>query len=132
MRWSSAFIPTFRHDPAGADAASHRLLLRAGFIRQRGVGLYSYLPLARRSFAKIEAILREEMTAIGAANLEKARSGVAAAEPEGEDKAAPQPFPTPGVRTIDDRARMPGGAAADRPIKTPVWRAACPAARWSW
>jgi prolyl-tRNA synthetase len=66
VRWSSLFIPTLRQEPAGAEAASHRLLLRAGFIRQLAAGHYSLLPLAVRVRAKIINIIREEMTAIGA------------------------------------------------------------------
>jgi prolyl-tRNA synthetase len=65
MRWSTLFIPTLRDDPAGADAVSHRLLLRAGFIRQLGAGIYSYLPLGQRSILKISRLIREEMDAIG-------------------------------------------------------------------
>jgi prolyl-tRNA synthetase family II len=66
MRWSQLHIPTLREDPADADAASHRLLLRAGFIRQLSAGHYSLLPLAVRVRAKIIAIIREEMNRIGA------------------------------------------------------------------
>jgi prolyl-tRNA synthetase len=66
VRTSKAFIPTLKEAPTDAQVASHRLLIRAGFIRQLGAGLYDHLPLARRSLAKIEAIVREEMSAIGA------------------------------------------------------------------
>ena len=48
MKWSEAFIPTLRETPSDAECTSHRLLLRAGFIRQVGAGIYSYLPLAQR------------------------------------------------------------------------------------
>ncbi len=65
MRWSAAFIPTLRDDPADADAPSHRLLVRAGFIRQLMAGVYSLLPLAVRVRAKIGTIIREEMDRIG-------------------------------------------------------------------
>jgi prolyl-tRNA synthetase len=65
MRWSQLHIPTLRDDPADADAASHRLLLRAGFIRQLMAGHYALLPLGVRVRAKIIAIVREEMNAIG-------------------------------------------------------------------
>jgi prolyl-tRNA synthetase len=65
VRWSQYFIPTLREDPADAEVVSHRLLLRAGFIRQLGAGIYSYLPLAQRSIIKISNIIREEMNAIG-------------------------------------------------------------------
>jgi prolyl-tRNA synthetase len=65
MRWSQYFIPTLREDPADAEVISHKLLLRAGFIRQLGAGIYSYLPLAQRVAARVMQILREEMNAIG-------------------------------------------------------------------
>jgi prolyl-tRNA synthetase len=65
MRWSQLHIPTLRDDPADADAASHRLLLRAGFIRQLMAGHYALLPLGMRVRAKIIDIIREEMNAIG-------------------------------------------------------------------
>ncbi len=65
MRWSQYFIPTLREDPADAEVVSHKLLLRAGLIRQLAAGIYSYLPLAQRSVLKISDIIREEMNAIG-------------------------------------------------------------------
>src|SRR5215475_2029779 len=65
MRWSQYFIPTLREDPADAEVVSHKLLLRAGLIRQLAAGIYSYLPLAQRSVLKISEIIRQEMTAIG-------------------------------------------------------------------
>src|SRR5574342_233450 len=65
-RFSQLFIPTLKEAPADAQVASHKLLVRAGFIRQLGAGIYDYLPLARRSLARIERIVREEMDAIGA------------------------------------------------------------------
>jgi prolyl-tRNA synthetase len=64
-RWSKLFIPTLREAPADAEVASHKLLLRAGYIRQLGAGIYSYLPLGQRSINKIVAIVREEMDKIG-------------------------------------------------------------------
>jgi prolyl-tRNA synthetase len=64
-RYSRTFIPTLKEAPADAQVASHRLLVRAGFIRQLGAGIYDHLPLARRSLAKVERIVREEMDAIG-------------------------------------------------------------------
>jgi len=66
MHWSQLFIPTLREDPAEAEVASHRLLLRAGYIRQLSAGIYSHLFLAQRSLLKITAIVRREMDAIGA------------------------------------------------------------------
>lgn len=65
MRWSHAFIPTLRDDPAGAEATSHRLLVRAGFIRQLSAGHYSMLPLGQRTRLKVTAIVRREMNRIG-------------------------------------------------------------------
>lgn len=61
MRWSQIFVPTLRDDPADAEAHSHRLMLRAGMIRQLGAGLYSKLPLGWRVQRRVEAIVREEM-----------------------------------------------------------------------
>jgi prolyl-tRNA synthetase family II len=66
MRWSQLHIPTLREDPADADAASHRLLLRAGFIRQLMAGHYSLLPLGNLVRLKVTAVIREEMNRIGA------------------------------------------------------------------
>ena len=66
MRWSQLHIPTLREDPAEAEAASHRLLVRAGFIRQLMAGHYSMLPLGMRVRTKVIGIIREEMNAIGA------------------------------------------------------------------
>ena len=64
-RWSQLFIPTLREAPADAEVASHKLLLRAGYIRQLGAGIYSYLFLGNRSINKVIAIVREEMDRIG-------------------------------------------------------------------
>ena len=66
MRWSQLYVPTLRQDPADADAVSHRLLLRGGYIRQLMAGHYSLLPLAVRTRAKIVDIIRAELSAIGA------------------------------------------------------------------
>ena len=65
MRWSNLFIPTLREDPADAEVASHRLLVRAGYIRQLTAGVYSLLPLAQRVRLKVMQIIREEMNRIG-------------------------------------------------------------------
>ncbi|HYP40002.1 MAG TPA: proline--tRNA ligase [Chloroflexia bacterium] len=62
---SSLFSQTLREAPSDVEVASHRLLLRAGFIRQLATGIFSYLPLAKRSIAKIESIMREEINRIG-------------------------------------------------------------------
>jgi len=64
-RWSELFIPTLREAPADAEVASHKLLVRAGYIRQLAAGIYSYLFLGQRSFNKIIAIVRQEMDKIG-------------------------------------------------------------------
>src|SRR5512141_984 len=64
-RWSQLFIPTLREAPADAEVASHKFLVRAGYIRQLGAGIYSYLFLGQRSILKITGIVREEMDKIG-------------------------------------------------------------------
>lgn len=66
MRWSETFIPTLRSDPAEAMAASHRLMVRAGMIRQVGAGSYAYLPLGARVLNNVIKIVREEMDRAGA------------------------------------------------------------------
>jgi prolyl-tRNA synthetase len=70
VRWSQAFVPTLREDPADAEAVSHKLLVRAGFIRQLMSGSWSLLPLGVRVCRKIEAIVRQEMDRIGAQEFE--------------------------------------------------------------
>jgi prolyl-tRNA synthetase len=69
MRLSRSFVPTLREDPAEAEIASHRLLLRAGFIRQVAAGIYTTLPLGLRVMRKVEEIVREEMDAAGSQEL---------------------------------------------------------------
>ena len=69
MKQSMMLIPTLREVPADAEIKSHKLLLRAGFIRQSASGIYSYLPLAQKVLRKIETIVREEMDAAGAVEL---------------------------------------------------------------
>ena len=64
-RWSTLFLPTLREAPSDAEVASHKFLLRAGYIRQLGAGIYNYLFLGQRSLNKIIAIIREEMDTIG-------------------------------------------------------------------
>src|SRR5882724_11537842 len=64
-RWSQLFIPTLREAPADAEVASHKFLLRAGYIRQLSAGIYSYLFMGNRSFNKIMGIVRQEMDRIG-------------------------------------------------------------------
>ncbi len=65
MRASQLFVPTLREDPGDAEAVSHKLLVRGGFIRQVSAGLWSFTPLGWRVHRKIEQIIREEMDAIG-------------------------------------------------------------------
>jgi len=69
MRMTQMFSTTLREEPAEAEIASHALLLRAGFIRQLGAGIFSYLPLGRLAMNRIEAIMRSEMSAIGGQEL---------------------------------------------------------------
>ena len=64
-RWSELFIPTLREAPADAEVASHKFLVRAGYIRQLAAGIYSYLFMGQRSFNKIMNIVRHEMDTIG-------------------------------------------------------------------
>jgi len=68
-RASQLFLPTLRDDPADAEAASHKLLVRGGFIRQVGAGLWTYMPLGWRVHQKVVQIIREEMDAIGAQEM---------------------------------------------------------------
>src|SRR5919204_304552 len=65
-RRSQLFLPTLRDDPADAEAVSHKLLARGGFVRQLAAGLWSFTPLGWRVHRKIEQIIREELNAIGA------------------------------------------------------------------
>lgn len=69
MKQSQMFIPTMKETPADAESASHRLLLRGGFIRQNAAGVYSYLPLGYKVIKKIETIIREEMDRAGSQEL---------------------------------------------------------------
>jgi prolyl-tRNA synthetase len=69
MRWSKTLIPTLKEDPADAEVISHKLLVRAGLIRQISRGIYDYFPLALRVLRKIEAIVRQEMDRAGAQEL---------------------------------------------------------------
>ena len=66
MRQSTLLLPTLKENPADADVVSHRLMLRAGLIRQLASGLYTWLPLGLRVLRKVEHIIREEMNVSGA------------------------------------------------------------------
>src|SRR5689334_6313886 len=65
MRWTQTLIPTLRQPPKDAEAASHKMALRAGLIRQLSSGVYSYLPLGFRVLQKVIRIIREEMSRAG-------------------------------------------------------------------
>ena len=65
MRVAKSLVPTLREDPADAEARSHKLMLRAGLVRQLGAGIYVYLPMGQRVMDRITAIIREEMNGIG-------------------------------------------------------------------
>ena len=66
MRWSTMHIPTLRDDPADAEVLSHKLLVRAGYVRRTAAGVWTWLPLGKKVLANVERIVREEMDAIGA------------------------------------------------------------------
>src|SRR5213594_1276788 len=65
MRLSKSLVPTLREEPAEAESLSHKLMLRAGLVRQLAAGIFVYLPFGQRVLDKITAIIREEMNAIG-------------------------------------------------------------------
>jgi prolyl-tRNA synthetase len=65
MRWTQLLIPTLKEDPAEAEAISHKLMVRAGYVRQLAAGIYVYLPLGQRVMDRVTAVIREEMNAIG-------------------------------------------------------------------
>ena len=69
MRMSQYFLPTLKEDPSEAQIVSHRLMLRAGMIRQSSAGIYSWLPLGLRVLRKVERIVREEQDAAGCQEL---------------------------------------------------------------
>ena len=69
MRMSRLFVRTLRDDPADADIDSHRLLVRAGYIRRVASGIYAWLPLGQRVLAKVTQIVREEMDAADAQEM---------------------------------------------------------------
>ena len=69
MRYSQMLIPTLRQDPADAQVMSHKLMVRAGYIRKVAAGIYNYLPLGWRVLRKVESIIREEMNRAGAQEL---------------------------------------------------------------
>ena len=66
MKLSSLFAPTLKEEPKDAEVASHKLLLRAGYIRKLAAGIYDFLPLGIRTLRRVEAIVRDEMDRAGA------------------------------------------------------------------
>ena len=70
MKFTNMFLKTFREDPAGAEINSHRLLVRAGYIRQVGNGIFSYMPIGLKVLENIKKIIREEMNNAGAIELQ--------------------------------------------------------------
>src|SRR5581483_7819203 len=79
MRMSRLFLRTLRDDPADAEVDSHRLLVRAGYIRKVAAGIYSWLPLGYRVLRRVEEIVRQEMDAAGALAADGPGQGVRAA-----------------------------------------------------
>ena len=68
-RLSELFVPTLREPPADAEAVSHKLMVRAGLVRQLGAGIWTYLPAGWRVHRRVEAVIRSEMDAIGAQEM---------------------------------------------------------------
>src|SRR3569833_2064468 len=98
FRASQLFLPTLRDAPADAEAVSHKLLVRAGYIRQLGAGLWTFLPLGWRVHRRIEQIIREEMDGIGAQEmLAPVLTPVELWQATGRDKIAE-------IFHVDDRA----------------------------
>ncbi len=92
QRMSTLFGRTLREAPAEAETANHQLALRAGLITQLAAGVYSYMPLAWRSFRKIEQVIREEMERAGAQELHMPASPPRDPGPESYDReASPRP-----------------------------------------
>src|SRR5207247_5457242 len=70
LRMSTLFLRTLREDPADAEVPSHRLLVRAGYVRRVAPGIYSWLPLGLRVLRNVETVVREEMDAMGAQEVQ--------------------------------------------------------------
>ena len=79
LHMSSLFLRTLREDPADAEVPSHRLLVRAGYIRRVAPGIYTWLPLGLKILRRVEQIVREEMDAIGAVRSGEGTASVLAA-----------------------------------------------------
>lgn len=69
LKMSEMYVPTLKEVPSEAEIASHKLMLKAGFIRKTASGVYTFLPLAKRVMEKIEDIIRDEMDATGAQEI---------------------------------------------------------------
>ncbi|HZL71322.1 MAG TPA: aminoacyl--tRNA ligase-related protein, partial [Planctomycetota bacterium] len=69
MRWTRSFLPTLREAPSDAESVSHKLMVRAGLVRQLSAGVYTFLPLGLRVLERIKAIVRDEMNRAGATEL---------------------------------------------------------------
>jgi prolyl-tRNA synthetase len=90
MRLSELFFTTLRDDPGEAEMPSHRLLLRAGYVRPLGSGIYSLLPLGKKVSDRVEQVIREEMDAIGCQEMSSIppRSGRTAAATSRSDRSS--------------------------------------------
>src|SRR5215212_5020530 len=111
MRWNQCFIPTLRESPATAETLAEKLLVRAGFVRAVSSGVYGYLPLGMRSLAKIQAIAREEMRAVGGNEVllgEEAAMEIARGE-----LRSPKQLPQVWFRVETDLLRMRQFAGLD-------------------
>ena len=100
MRATALFMPTVKEDPADAEAISHKLMVRGGFVRQFASGIYIMLPLGWRVMQRICAVIREEMNAIGAQELSMphhaSRGRMAGDRALRRDWAGDVPFQGPG------------------------------------
>ena len=105
MRWSQYFIPTLREDPADAEVVSHKLLLRAGIVRQLSAGIYSYLPLGQRIALKLlhaHLVASSEMVASGMSDPSLGESG-------GADSVAPSVTKLPASAAEQTAGSWSGG-----------------------
>src|SRR5437667_9940879 len=105
MRLSTSLVPTLREEPAETEALSHKLMLRAGLVRQLAAGIFVYLPLGQRVLDKINAIIREEMNAIGGQEitmpvLHPAGTGSQSGRGEGIPRRSNPEDPTAGALAL--------------------------------
>ena len=128
MRLSHLFFATLRDDPSDAEMPSHRLLLRAGYIRQLGAGIYSLLPLGFRVNQRVEQVIREELNAIGGQEMEMpvVHPGRPVARVRPLRRHRPRDGPVQGPRRPghgprdDPRGGRGGPAARHRPELSPA------------